>query len=32
VAYRTDSGAVFVGRLSSGDTTQLEPFMVGGRR
>ena len=25
VAYRTDSGAVFVGRLSSGETTQLEP-------
>ena len=26
VAYRTDSGAVFVGRLSSGDATQLDPF------
>jgi len=25
VAYRTDSGAVFVGRLSSGGTIQLEP-------
>ena len=28
VAYRTDSGAVFVGRLSSGEATQLEPFPV----
>ena len=26
VAYRTDSGAVFVGRLSSGESTQLDPF------
>jgi hypothetical protein len=26
VAYLTDSGAVFVGRLSSGETTQLDPF------
>ena len=26
VAYRTDSGAVFVGRLSSGEATQLDPF------
>ena len=26
VAYRTDSGAVFVGTLSSGDATQIEPF------
>ncbi len=26
VAYRTDSGAVFVGRLSSGTATQLDPF------
>src|SRR6478609_475696 len=26
VAYRTDSGAVFVGRLSTGDSTQLDPF------
>ncbi|TDN90606.1 Ig-like domain-containing protein [Microbacterium sp. BK668] len=25
-AYRTDSGAVFVGRLSTGDATQLDPF------
>ncbi|QIG38605.1 hypothetical protein G5T42_03135 [Microbacterium sp. 4R-513] len=25
-AYRTDSGAVFVGRLSTGDSTQLDPF------
>ncbi|MEU1971664.1 Ig-like domain-containing protein [Microbacterium sp. NPDC019599] len=26
VAYLTDSGAVFVGRLSTGDATQLDPF------
>src|SRR6478735_235498 len=26
VAYRTDSGAVFVGLLSTGDATQLDPF------
>ena len=26
VAYLTDSGAVFVGRLSSGSATQLDPF------
>ena len=26
VAYRTDSGAVFVGRLSSGDADQIDPF------
>ena len=26
VAYRTDSGAVFVGRLSTGEATQLDPF------
>jgi hypothetical protein len=26
VAYRTDSGAVFVGTLSGGDATQLDPF------
>jgi hypothetical protein len=26
VAYRTDSGAVFVGRLSTGSATQLAPF------
>ncbi|HWM16842.1 MAG TPA: Ig-like domain-containing protein, partial [Microbacterium sp.] len=26
VAYRTDSGAVFVGTLSSGEATQLDPF------
>lgn len=26
VAYRTDSGAVFVGRLSSGEAVQLDPF------
>src|SRR5689334_4859623 len=26
VAYRTDAGAVFAGRLSSGDTAQLGPF------
>jgi hypothetical protein len=29
VAYRTDSGAVFVGRLSSGEATQLDPFPTG---
>lgn len=26
VAYRTDSGAVFVGTLSGGDVTQLDPY------
>jgi hypothetical protein len=26
VAYRTDSGAVYVGRLASGEATQLDPF------
>ncbi|WP_243075601.1 Ig-like domain-containing protein [Microbacterium sp. SS28] len=26
VAYRTDSGAVFVGRLSTGQATQIDPF------
>jgi hypothetical protein len=26
VAYRTDSGAVFAGRLSTDDATQLDPF------
>jgi hypothetical protein len=26
VAYRTDSGAVFMGRLSTGEATQLDPF------
>ncbi|SDG35336.1 hypothetical protein SAMN04489810_0070 [Microbacterium pygmaeum] len=26
VAYRTDSGAVYTGRLSTGETTQLEPY------
>ncbi|WES62927.1 Ig-like domain-containing protein [Microbacter sp. GSS18] len=25
-AYRTDAGAVFTGRLSSGETTQVDPF------
>ena len=25
-AYRTDSGAVFVGRLSTGEATQIDPF------
>ncbi|MEV8267995.1 Ig-like domain-containing protein [Microbacterium sp. NPDC076911] len=28
VAYRTDSGNVFVGTLSSGTTTQLDPFLT----
>ncbi|HEX5728783.1 Ig-like domain-containing protein, partial [Microbacterium sp.] len=32
VAYRTDSGAVWVGRLSSGDATQLEPPSSEGER
>lgn len=26
VAYRTDAGAVFAGRLSTGESTQLDPF------
>lgn len=26
VAYRTDAGAVYVGRLSTGEATQLDPF------
>ncbi|WP_438353812.1 Ig-like domain-containing protein [Microbacterium sp. CJ88] len=30
VAYRTDAGAVFAGRLSSGSTVQLDPFRAPG--
>ncbi|WP_194397462.1 Ig-like domain-containing protein [Microbacterium atlanticum] len=29
VAYRTDSGAVYAGRLSSGTTVQVDPFRAG---
>jgi large repetitive protein len=30
VAYRTDAGAVFAGRLSTGSTVQLDPFRAQG--